>query len=87
MEYVCRGLVKPSYQAESLPQIVMKQCFIALSTTFYGLGNRRETMLHDGRREYLRALKMVNATIKESGCTGTKESLISIFALCLHEVR
>lgn len=77
MKVMCQSLV---------PRTAGEQCFIALATTFYGLGKTQKPLMDDGRRHYLRALRMVNAIISENSCAGTADTLSSIFALCLHEV-
>jgi hypothetical protein len=87
MEVICRSLVRPSYQADSLEKTARKQCFRALATTLYGLGHAEESLLYDGRSLYLRALKMVNNSITGSDSLASIETLSSVVALCLHEVR
>jgi hypothetical protein len=83
---ICRNLIAPTSQADSLQQIARKQCFRALATTLYGLGHAQESLLYDGRGLYLRALKMVNTSITAFGSTGITETLSSVVALSLHEV-
>jgi hypothetical protein len=85
MGVICRSLIMPSYQAESSPHSAMRQCFVALATTFYGLGNAQKPVMDDGRRQYRLALSMVNASLSKSTSAETN-TLCSIFALCLHEV-
>lgn len=86
MRVMCSSLVMSNYQAESSSLIAMKQCFAALAMTFYGLCNGQKALMDDGRRQYLRALEMVNATLNEATNSGIKDALYSVFAICLHEV-
>jgi hypothetical protein len=86
MEIMCRTLLPSCYQ-EGLPQqTARRQSFLALATTFYGLGEGQEKLMNDGRLSYLRALKMINMTINAPGAQ-VRETLSSVVALCLHEVR
>ncbi|KAH8653789.1 hypothetical protein BX600DRAFT_85948 [Xylariales sp. PMI_506] len=85
MADICCALVTQNYQVISFPQIVLKQCFVALAMTFFGFSHAHESLVKEGRRHYLAALKMVNATISKPRSPNTKELLSSIYALCLHE--
>lgn len=86
IELICRSLASPSYHADSLQQSARKQSFLALATTFYGLGHMEESIIHDGRRLYGGALKMVNTSVQEPSGQEVIETLSSVLALCLHEV-
>lgn len=85
METVCANLAVPSYRPDSLQRTATKECFLALATTFFGVSHAQESLVHDGRRLYGRALKMVSSAIKDS--SGSVTDIISaVFALCLYEV-
>lgn len=87
MRVICGSLTAPSHQTGSLQQTATKQCFLALATTFYGLGHAQESLLRDGLQLYVRALKLVNTAIRDS--TGTRtahEAISSVALLALHEV-
>jgi hypothetical protein len=87
MAVICRNLVAPNFQADSVQQLARKVCFRALATTLYGFGHEARSLLYDGRSLYLRALKMVNRSIGLFSSTGSIETIGSVVALCLHEVR
>jgi hypothetical protein len=86
METICRSLAVPGYRADSAQQATKEQCFMALATTFYGLGHSQKCLVYDGRRQYHQALKMVNRSMSNSHAHGTLDLLTSVVALCLHEV-
>jgi hypothetical protein len=83
---ICRSITSPTYQEDSPRQSAKKRSFLALATTFYGLGHMRESLMLDGRQMYLDALNMVHRSVRESSGSGVTEIISSILALCLHEV-
>jgi hypothetical protein len=87
METVCRSQLAPSYHADSLEKTARKQSFLALATSFYGLAHAQPTLVYYGRQLYVQALNMVNMTISSCGSAGVSETLSSVVALCLHEVK
>lgn len=87
MKIICHDLVAPSYRGVSLQTSARNQCFLALATTFYGISHAHQSLMHEGRRLYLRALEAVNATLCNSSGSRIIDALGSVAALCLHEVR
>jgi hypothetical protein len=87
MGAIYRNLVAPNYYPDSPQRSAGKQSFLALATTFYGVGHAQESLVDDGRRRYSRALEMVNEAIGNTSPLVIKEALSSVAALCLHEVR
>lgn len=63
-----------------------KQCFLALATTFFGVGHAEASIVTEGRRLYCQALTTLNASISNRGCHRMIEILSSVVALSLHEV-
>ncbi|KAF4634690.1 hypothetical protein G7Y89_g3410 [Cudoniella acicularis] len=80
-----RKIAMSSDQPDSSQRAATKQCFLALATTFYGVGHAEESIVDGGRRIYSRALTMLNATISDSSRHGMTETLSSVVALSLHE--
>jgi len=87
MKIICRSQLEPSHRADSIEQMARKQSFLALATSFYGLAHAQLPLVLYGRRLYLQALSMVNTTISGCSSTSVSETLSSVVALCLHEVR
>lgn len=73
-------------EIESSQRRATKQCFLALATTFFGVGHAEQSIVTSGRRHYSRALTMLNAAIGDLGRHGMTETLSSVVALILHEV-
>lgn len=67
-------------------QEATKQCFLALATTFFGVGHAEDSIVTEGRRLYSQALITLNASISNRGRHGMIEILSSVVALSLHEV-
>ena len=78
---VCQLIAGPT----SLQRTVIKECILALATTFFGIGHAQKSLVADGRRLYGRALNMISSTIKDPSHFGA-EMMCAVFALSLHEV-
>lgn len=76
----------PSCQVDSVQRVATKQYFLALATTFLGVGRSQKSMVHDGSRLYGQSLKMLNTILADSSRYGVIEAISSVIALCFHEV-
>ena len=83
---VCRDLLARSSQADSIQRLATKQCFLALATTFFGIGHSQIHLVNDGSRLYGKALHMLNKTISDISPNGVTEAITSVIALVFHEV-
>jgi hypothetical protein len=83
---ICRDLMAKSSQADSMQRLATRQAFLALATTFFGVGHSQIPLVNDGSRLYGQALQMLNKTISDISPNGVTEAITSVIALCFYEV-
>lgn len=88
LSVVCQNLATPQPSLSiSTQRHTVKQSLLALATILYAVNHSETSLLLDGRRRYGQALKMVTNTINSAKASQITETMASVYALSLLEVK